>query len=684
MSPKPQLTDDQEKVIIAILDTFIPELTGEELEEFVRTNSNGTNEEALRAFGKAGIVNQNAAEVALTKIRSLPPEKLEELGTLFKVLSSKVGTLALGGTYAEFAELPRAERAKIVHGWSNSMITKLRVFARAMLSISAISFYTQPLDAVYKAIDYPGPDPEMHSKRFTSADFPTYEFIQVPEQGLEITVDVVVVGSGAGGGVVAAEMAKAGKKVLVIEKGHHYHQSELTLNQSDGLTNLYENGATLSSEDGAMTVLAGSTWGGGTTVNWCASLQLPHYVREEWAKMGLGYFATPTYQRSIDAITERLKITDQHIQHNKPNSLLLEGCRKLGFPYKNIPQNTGGHQHSCGWCGFGCRYGEKQGTMMTFLRDAQEHGAIFMQDTHVDRVLISKGKAVGVQGKQNGRRVVVTASKVVISAGSIHTPAVLKRSGLKNKFIGQNLFLHPVSYCFGKFDERLDCYQGSIMTALSTVAENTDGHGYGSKIEVPSHHPGLNAAFVAWKSAGQHKARMLDLNHIMPLIVLSRDRDGGSVTVGPDGQPRLQYTVSKHDVLSLEDGMARALQILVAAGAKRVWTTQRGLDEFVVNQELGVSDPAFRKYLESVRRASVKPGSTVIGSAHQMGTCRLGASPKTGALKPTGETWEVKNLYVADASTFPTASGVNPMLTTFSIAHSIAQFIKQADINAKL
>ncbi|KAG0236429.1 hypothetical protein BGW42_003587 [Actinomortierella wolfii] len=684
MPSKPQLTDDQIKVVVALIDTFIPELSDRELEEFVRDNSDGTNEEALRAFGKAGIVNQNVVDVVLQKLHSLPPEKLEELGTIFKVLSTKVGTLALAGTYAEFASLPREERSKIVLSWSNSMITKLRIFSRAMLSLSSISFYTQPLDAVYKAIDYPGPDPEMHSERFTTANFPEYEFIQVPPQGLELSVDVVVVGSGAGGGVVAAELAKAGNKVLVIEKGHHYPQHELTLNQCDGLTKMYENGATLSSEDGALTVLAGSTWGGGTTVNWCASLQLPHYVREEWAKMGLNYFATPTYQKSIDAISERLHITDKYIKHNKPNSLLLEGCRKLGFPYKNIPQNTGGHQHSCGWCGFGCRYGEKQGTMMTFLRDAKDHGAIFMQDTYVERVLISKGKAVGVEATQNGRRAIVKAGKVVVSAGAIHTPAVLKRSGLKNKFIGQNLFLHPVNYCFGKFDERLDCYKGSIMTALSTVAEDTDGHGYGSKIEVPSHHPGLNAAFIPWRTAADHKAKMLDLNYIMPLIVLSRDRDGGSIQVGEDGAPRIHYELSKHDTKSLEEGMVRALQILVAAGAKKVWTTQRGLREFVVNPELGVADPAFHKYLEAVRRHSVKAGSTTIGSAHQMGTCRLGATPKKGALKPTGETWEVKNLYVADASTFPTASGVNPMLTTYSIAHSIAQFIKKDGLSSKL
>ncbi|KAG0343906.1 hypothetical protein BG004_004905 [Podila humilis] len=645
--PKTKFTDEQIKVIVSILDAYIPELNGKELDDFVRANSDGTNDADLIAYAKAGIVNQNIHKLVIDKLHTLPNEKIEELGMVFKVLSTKVGTLALGGTYAEFAALPREQRTQIVTGWHHSMITKIRIFARAMLALSSITFYTQPVDVIHRAIKYPGADPEMHSERFSAKSFPEYEFIQVPPQGLELTYDVVIVGSGAGGGVMAAEMAKAGKRVLVIEKGHHYHQNELSLNQTDAFKNLYENAldvdvdavwsqvlgvgmhpygtpiahrASLSSTDGALTVLAGATWGGGTTVNWCASLQLPYYVREEWAKGGLPYFTTPTYQKSIDAIIERLGISDEHLEHNHANRLLLEGCHKLGYPTKNIPQNTGFHKHSCGWCGFGCRFGEKQGTMMTFLQDAKNHGAHFMHDTFIERVLINKGKAVGVVGHQQGRKIVVKASKVVVSAGSIHSPALLRRSGLKNKNIGQNLKLHPVVYAFGTFDEKIDCYSGSIMTALTTVAENTDGNGYGSKIEVPSHHPGLNANFLKWKSPAEHKRAMMELNHIVPLIVLSRDRDGGSIEVGPDGMPRINYVLSKHDVISLEDGLERSLNILVAAGANKVWTTQIDVDDFKVNRELGVSDPAFKAWLARVKRVSIKPGSASIGSAHQMGT----------------------------------------------------------------
>jgi hypothetical protein len=122
------------------------------------------------------------------------------------------------------------------------MIGKLRIFSRAMLTLAGISYFSYPVEAAHRAMGYPGADPEMNSERFSSKTFPTYDFIEVPPQGLEQTYDVVIVGSGAGGGVMAAELSKAGKRVLVIEKGHHYQQNELTLVQCDGFTNLYENG----------------------------------------------------------------------------------------------------------------------------------------------------------------------------------------------------------------------------------------------------------------------------------------------------------------------------------------------------------------------------------------------------------------------------------------------------------
>lgn len=153
-----------------------------------------------------------------------------------------MGTLALGGTYGEFPSLSREQRTQIILGWSSSMIGKLRIFSRAMLTLAGISYFSHPVAAAHRAMGYPGADPEMHSERFSSKTFPSYDFIEVPPHGLEQTYDVVIVGSGAGGGVMAAELSKAGKRVLVIEKGHHYPQSELTLVQADGFTNLYENG----------------------------------------------------------------------------------------------------------------------------------------------------------------------------------------------------------------------------------------------------------------------------------------------------------------------------------------------------------------------------------------------------------------------------------------------------------
>ncbi|KAF9437014.1 hypothetical protein BGZ76_002284 [Entomortierella beljakovae] len=632
-TPKPKLNDDQIKVVYAIIDTFIPEMTGKELEDFVSANSNGTNNEALRAFGKSGIINENLGDVVIAKLHALPPEKIKELGMVFKLLSTRSGTLALGGPCKDFTSLTRKQRTRIVLSWSNSKMTMLRVLSKALLSLAAMTYYSNLNQVVYKALEYPGPDPDMHSEKFTTKEFPVYEFLEVPPQGLEISVDVVVVGSGAGGGVIAAELSKAGKRVLVVEKGHYYHQSELTL--------------------------------------------LPQNVREEWSKQGLPHFTSSDYQQSIDTIIERLGISDKYLTHNKSNSHLLEGCRKLGYPTSNIPQNTGHQEHSCGWCTFGCRYGEKQGTLMTFLKDAKENGAQFMQDTFIEKVLISKGKAVGVVGHQNGRKVTIKADKVVVSAGSIHSPSLLQRSGLKNKKIGQNLRLHPACWVFGKFDEKIESYKGSIMTAYSTVCKDVDGNGYGAVIEVPTLHPLFYSTFGKWSSAADYKAYMMDLNYIVPLITVVRDRDGGSISTGPDGLPRINYTISKHDLASLKESTEHCIRILVAAGAKSIRTSQDKLGVFKVNPELGQNDPELTKFIRKCKKINFTSGNASVGSAHQMGSCRMGKSPETSVVNPTGETWEVKDLYVADASTFPTSSGVNPMLTTLSISHSIAQFIKK-------
>jgi hypothetical protein len=241
--------------------------------------------------------------------------------------------------------------------------------------------------------------------------------------------------------------------------------------------------------------------GGGTTVNWSASLELPQCTRKEWAEtFGLKYFNTEQYAEDIEFIRKRLGMDTKAISHNIPNQILIDGCKKLNYKVDDIPQNTAGNTHrfinfncSCGWCGFGCPYGEKQSSMVVWIRDAVESGCHLIQQASVTNVVHSDGKVQGVKVVVEGKYdLFVKAKRVVVSCGAINSPALLLRSNINNVNIGTKLKLHPVNFIFGYFpDKETKQYHGSIMTSLCNQESNVNGDGYGSRLEVPSMHPGL-------------------------------------------------------------------------------------------------------------------------------------------------------------------------------------------------
>lgn len=282
---------------------------------------------------------------------------------------------------------------------------------------------------------------------------------------IQLNTDVIVVGSGCGAGVVARSVANAGHKVIVVDKGFHFPASSMPLNQEEAFFHLFEQGGLIASEDGSTTVMAGSCFGGGGTANWSASLQTQSTVRDEWAgKLGLKFFNSAEFQACLDRVSDHMGVSDKFIRQNHGNSLLLNGGRKLGFSAKAVPQNTGGCEHADGHCGLGCWKGEKQGPVNGWFPDAAKCGAKFIEGFNVEKVLFNnkKGKRVAdgivgtwtsrntdgtVGGPANGKvsqRVVIKAKKVVISAGSLWSPVILQKSGLKVSLIAIYLQLNEM------------------------------------------------------------------------------------------------------------------------------------------------------------------------------------------------------------------------------------------------
>lgn len=488
--------------------------------------------------------------------------------------------------------------------------------------------------------------------------------------------DAVVVGSGSGGGVVAGVLAKAGHKVLVLEKGSYIARSNLTLMEGDAMDKMYLQQGILASENMDVFFLAGSTVGGGSTINWSASIRTPQHVRNEWSEEHkLGLFESKVYDRALDIVCGKMEVQSEFEEEGLQNEVLRRGCVNLGYSVENIPRNAAA-DHYCGWCCLGCKDGRKRGAAETWLVDLADsrNGAILTQCDAIkvitEQKMGGKRAATGVAFRfktETGREEIgIIQSRVTVAAcGAICTPPLLRRSGLRNPNIGKNLHVHPVLMGWGHFPGAgKRSYEGGIMTAMSKA-------GYGAVIQTPALHPGMFSALMPWTSGSEMKDRMVKFSETAHVFALARDKSSGEIK----SEGEIRYKVGRHDRESLKKGMERVLRILAAAGAEEIGTHHREGKVLRVKEASGEELERFVK--EESGRA---PGnvSAPVCSAHQMGSCRMGADAEAGAVRETGETWEVEGLFVADSSVFPTALGVNPMVTVQAIAYCTAQSLLQA------
>lgn len=267
--------------------------------------------------------------------------------------------------------------------------------------------------------------------------------------------------------------------------------------------------------------------------------------------------------------------------------------------------------------------------MNTWLRDARDAGAEFVEQCYVDRVLVKKGKAVGVEctiaGNKN-RKLIVHSKQVVVSAGSLNTPGVLMRTGLKNKNIGKHLRMHPCHLVFGVFPDReINLFQGSIMTALSNITENHDGTYYGAKLEVPVLHPGSFSAVVPWRGAADYKRHILRYRNISPVLILSRDKESeGTVSYDDNNNVVVDYNITTRDKNSILVGVDKALDVLVAAGAEELFTVQSGVDNFhfVKGEEAygQINNKRYIAWKAKVKAYGLPEAGCGQYNAHQMGS----------------------------------------------------------------
>ena len=657
----------------------------------------------LRALASTFVPGADAERVAAIAadalVRAVDPAQLTQLRWVMLLLESPVANLASGAGFAAFRDLDQARRERTLLRWLGSPLVLRRSGVHAFRKLLTFIAYADPgtRDApnpLPRTIGYEPDDPPL--PRDLAAIRPLMVDRSSAASGtnpVELEADVVVVGAGASAGVVAADLARAGRSVLVVEAGPFVDEATMPRDELDAYARLYLNYGLLSTWDGAITLLAGSGVGGGTLINWMTCVDAPADVRAEWARNhGLEGVDGDEWSADIAAIESRLGVAPAALIPPK-DELIRRGAAALGWDAGVIRRNATDCA-DCGSCPFGCRRGAKQSGIRAHLTDAVADGARVLDRARVRSIIRAGGETgpvVGVAGTlapepdagpgvEAGRRwFSVYARQVVLAAGALRSPSILQASGVDHPSIGRHLRIHPVSIIGALHDEAVDMWRGTMQAVRSLEFDDDEWGRRRYLIESALGHLGLLALLLPWEGADAHAKLMDRARHFSPLIAITRDGGEGRTRLTRAGRVRIDYQLddegraTRHALVS----MARLAR---AGGAREILAIGMPLRRHLVDGP--AEEPRlFAAFEQELSAMDFAPHRGTIASAHQMGTIRAGAEPARHPADPRGRIrgdsrgTVVPGLYVADTSTFPTGLGVNPMLTVMAMARRVARTV---------
>ncbi|WP_281214183.1 GMC family oxidoreductase [Shewanella insulae] len=500
-------------------------------------------------------------------------------------------------------------------------------------------------------------------------------------QDQTLEADVVIVGSGAGGGVAAEIMAEAGLSVIIVEGGPLKSSESFNMEERRAYPNLYQQAASMKTKDKAIGIFQGRAVGGSTTINWTTSIRTPENALAFWAEHksveGLSREAlTPWFEK----MEQRLSITKWPFEPNRNNMALRQGCEALGWDYTVIKRNVAGCWNT-GYCGMGCPVNAKQSMLVTTIPAALDRGATLVSrakvskiEHHNDRVYALKAQALTESLRPSGVQLMLKAKHYILSAGAIHTPALMMRSRLPDpqKLLGKRTFLHPTVLSGALFNDAINGHSGapqSIYSDQFVWQDGADGE-LGYKLEVPPIHPVL----IASKSLGygqSHAELMAQFNQLQVTIALMRDgyhvdSPGGQVQLTDKGYT-LDYPLTDAFWRAARRAFASMAELQFAAGAQKVLPMSEGMPYL----------PSWQAAKEAIAEMPLAPFKTVVASAHVMGGCPLGEDTSQAMVDSRGRSHYLENLSVMDGSLFPTSLGANPQLSIYGITARNASLLAE-------
>ena len=543
---------------------------------------------------------------------------------------------------------------KFVKNLQSSNLSLIRKLGSGMTALFGLST-ARSLDgegSVYKYLDYP-----------------IYKNTTIDKKDVSIpkSIEVAVIGSGSGGGV-AANILNEKYEVGIFEKGSHGNGE--TNNETFGYHNFYDTNGIQQTRGYKVLLLAGMGIGGGTSVNWTTSLKTPDKILDEWDSLTgqNNYFNSSEFKSSMDYVCKELNVDVENNRVPQKEVKLAEGIELNDLSYKIIPRNTSNADCTeSGFSTFG-RYDESINSTnkIWFSEDKFEPENVF-SDTNIKSLDIANGKATHINVENNGTLHKVSVDKVILAAGSLNTPKILLDSGYKNKQLGHNLKLHPVSGVAGKFSEEQKPWAGTMQGIYSDDnLFRKDNYGY--LLEGLPMHPSLFFPFFP-NNNDKFDDFVESYKYWSGGIVLTSDTSSGSI-INKNPQHLWDYNLNDFDHDNLMHGMESLVRANYLAGAEEIMVATSPTMHWKKS-----SNEDIEEFLNKVKAIKNQPFRMLLGSAHQMGTARMNPDPNLGVTDLNGKVHGLDNVFIVDSSVFPRCSGVNPMITIQSTSHFLTSKI---------
>jgi choline dehydrogenase-like flavoprotein len=489
--------------------------------------------------------------------------------------------------------------------------------------------------------------------------------------------DVCVIGSGAAGAIIAKKLSESGRSVVLLERGGYYEGEDMNQKDEDMMPLLWNNSGASYTDDLRIGIAQGSCLGGSTVINDAVCFPIPDVVRRQWRAMGVG-ISDAEWDAAISEVSDEIHVTKVSEDELGTNSLMLKrGCEVMGYTKHYANSRNCVNCMRCGLCHLGCHYETKQDMKVTYihkaLNNSQFEARVYCNCT-AERITYSGGLADGVEGNfldADGKpvfKIRVNARLVVVSAGSIASSCLLLKNGIALNRAGKGLAMHPGTWVLGDFPFEIRANQGIPMTYTLHEFGVTNGVEDGGFLIEGIFIPPFQFSMSLPVSGGQHEELMKRYHHYAMAAPLVRDGSNGTITLADSSTPSVAYSLAPKDVKTITSAIEIIAKMWFKLGATRLVTS-------FMNQPIVESESEIPGLVEGIKK---DPGRLIMVSAHPQGGNRMGDDPATCVVDSQCKVHGFKNLYVCDASVFPTALGVNPQLTVMSLATITADRIISA------